>query len=663
MRTIFNNKGISLIVLIVIMLGMAIIGGGVAAVMSSKQKSYPFAVNSYKAYEIANAGAEFAIGYCRNESAANCQTNIKGANFTASFGGGSFTTSYNSGTDTITSVGTYGGVTREVRIANFSTYASSGEGPTFDSAEDMASFVPVESASSAFTVDPATKIIKAGEIGGGNPAMFGSVWYGGDNAAGNCVEGKCDFMNGFRAFFVFSFKSGSQGEGFTFAVTNGADNHRYSTGGDSAMGELLGYGGDSRIYDTEAKYIRSFLDGKGYGLRPPKFAVEFDIVRDSGCENCPGSPDKNNRCDPPGYHMAYVFWGDEVSIGCKETQYTKWASDFYYPINSVVYVDSPGAFYRTTDGGTSGSSPPPANSGLTWVGSTWTRRTAYSVGDTVVPTNRDPNGYYYNCTTAGNSGNSEPTWCTGVGCTVADNDARWTAAGSTGFPGSSKTYDDNKHNAGTGTNPSTSTSYVSNAFNIGTIYAFRIEVARSTTTKLNGNYNYTIRSWLKPCGTLSDSTNPCSAVDPSFSNLSADYTLDTASPYIVREIELTPAYHAKFEKFLFGWTMATSGGGSHEMVELAKFKLNFIQSYNVWNNLGTSAYFRKGSAGSCYQILNNASISAHTSIGRIGKDEYIQGFTDSSCSTPTSTPSIIFVSAKAADTNKNFSVNFTGTDR
>ena len=42
MRTIFNNRGVSLVVLIVIMLGIGLIGGGVAAVMSSKQKSYPF---------------------------------------------------------------------------------------------------------------------------------------------------------------------------------------------------------------------------------------------------------------------------------------------------------------------------------------------------------------------------------------------------------------------------------------------------------------------------------------------------------------------------------------------------------------------------------------------------------------------------------------------
>ena len=71
MRIIFNNKCISLVVLIVVMLGVAIIGGGVATVMSSKQKSYPFALNSFKAYQIANAGIECAIAWVKDPNNLN----------------------------------------------------------------------------------------------------------------------------------------------------------------------------------------------------------------------------------------------------------------------------------------------------------------------------------------------------------------------------------------------------------------------------------------------------------------------------------------------------------------------------------------------------------------------------------------------------------------
>lgn len=41
-----------------------------------------------------------------------------------------------------------------------------------------------------------------------------------------------------------------------------------------------------------------------------------------------------------------------------------------------------------------------------------------------------PNGFYYRCTTGGTSGATEPTWCTTASCTVTDNTAVYTFAGS-----------------------------------------------------------------------------------------------------------------------------------------------------------------------------------------------------------------------------------------
>jgi hypothetical protein len=59
-------------------------------------------------------------------------------------------------------------------------------------------------------------------------------------------------------------------------------------------------------------------------------------------------------------------------------------------------------------------------------GTAWQASHAYSLGDVVVPTAGLENGFRYECTTAGTSGASEPTWPTVEGATVDDNTATWT---------------------------------------------------------------------------------------------------------------------------------------------------------------------------------------------------------------------------------------------
>jgi hypothetical protein len=55
----------------------------------------------------------------------------------------------------------------------------------------------------------------------------------------------------------------------------------------------------------------------------------------------------------------------------------------------------------------------------------WAVVTAYSLGDSVIPTT--PNGYRYECTTAGTShATTEPTWPTSISSTVADGTVVWT---------------------------------------------------------------------------------------------------------------------------------------------------------------------------------------------------------------------------------------------
>lgn len=57
----------------------------------------------------------------------------------------------------------------------------------------------------------------------------------------------------------------------------------------------------------------------------------------------------------------------------------------------------------------------------------WAATTAYSLGDRVVPTSS--NGFYYECTTAGTSAGTEPTWPTTIGNTVVDGTVTWTCFG------------------------------------------------------------------------------------------------------------------------------------------------------------------------------------------------------------------------------------------
>lgn len=55
--------------------------------------------------------------------------------------------------------------------------------------------------------------------------------------------------------------------------------------------------------------------------------------------------------------------------------------------------------------------------------------TAYDLGDLVTPDT--PNGYFYECTTAGTSAGTAPTWPTTVGATVTDGTVVWTNRGKT----------------------------------------------------------------------------------------------------------------------------------------------------------------------------------------------------------------------------------------
>jgi len=91
--------------------------------------------------------------------------------------------------------------------------------------------------------------------------------------------------------------------------------------------------------------------------------------------------------------------------------------------------DNNGGGFDSSYGGTDYSQQDTAQLSLTdlaatTVTTTWAASTAYNVGDKVIPTTA--NDRYYECTTAGTSGATEPAWTTGIGDTITDGTVVWT---------------------------------------------------------------------------------------------------------------------------------------------------------------------------------------------------------------------------------------------
>lgn len=155
----------------------------------------------------------------------------------------------------------------------------------------------------------------------------GAVWYSGTTSSSSsnpvcngCTEGLCPFGVGFRAYFEFktsyadtSARSDVAGDGFTFAVMNSSNNTTSDRGGvpsNSSMGALLGYAGTG---DTT------------YGIRPPKFAVEFDLYPNntgetnfcaSGRYDNAGSYDTYGSRGDTSNHLSLMLWGNTLTGNC-----------------------------------------------------------------------------------------------------------------------------------------------------------------------------------------------------------------------------------------------------------------------------------------------------------------------------------------------------------
>jgi hypothetical protein len=125
---LFTEKGMSLVILIIMITLTSLLGVAVTSLMSAKQKGLVPQVQSYQAYALAGAGIEFAIRYAYDNREDN---DFPSAHFpkTVVFGGGTFTITYNSSTNTVQSVGLYGTASRTIELTNFSCYVNPSSCP------------------------------------------------------------------------------------------------------------------------------------------------------------------------------------------------------------------------------------------------------------------------------------------------------------------------------------------------------------------------------------------------------------------------------------------------------------------------------------------------------------------------------------------------------
>lgn len=133
MKMLSNNKGMSLVILIIAMTLIAILGASFVSLVGSKHKGFIYQNNAYQALNIANAGVEYAIRHISDglSDASDSYFQDTPINIDSiGFGGGSFSIRRNYNitiaSDYIEAVGIYPYPvpvsTRKVKLTNFRRY-------------------------------------------------------------------------------------------------------------------------------------------------------------------------------------------------------------------------------------------------------------------------------------------------------------------------------------------------------------------------------------------------------------------------------------------------------------------------------------------------------------------------------------------------------------
>ena len=151
-------------------------------------------------------------------------------------------------------------------------------------------------------------------LGSGGFGTTGCVWYQGlaNSNGSECINGKCNFNKGIRAYFDFQYNTPWQGEGFTFAIVSG-----HNIGTDIAPVYINDYTDCGGGLSEYMAYAGPGVSPPGKGLQPPKIAVEFDPFLDvnpvSGLDN-PDVCASNSRNDltfsSSKHSTFFVYWGD-----------------------------------------------------------------------------------------------------------------------------------------------------------------------------------------------------------------------------------------------------------------------------------------------------------------------------------------------------------------
>ncbi len=205
--------------------------------------------------------------------------------------------------------------------------ASETEGEKDDGSED--------------TPDEVEGLVNTFEVGAENFQAFGIATFSGDRVFldTTCIEGECDFKTGLR-FFMTVFYDFNDADGLVITVFNGEKNDFTDVGGDSQHGEMMAYGGDSRVLTGGGSYpIVRFVDDEGNGIQSPKLGLEIDNWGNQHRKPCGGSgtntdtngkywfnsrnPVSGTRYDYGGQgggsgtdHVTFVAWGLDTPYGC-----------------------------------------------------------------------------------------------------------------------------------------------------------------------------------------------------------------------------------------------------------------------------------------------------------------------------------------------------------
>ncbi|MBW2608191.1 MAG: PQQ-like beta-propeller repeat protein, partial [Deltaproteobacteria bacterium] len=442
-----------------------------------------------------------------------------------------------------------------------------------------------------------------------------TVLLGGDKEIGGrtdvCVDGECLFNYGIRIFFLLDYQG--TGQGFTVALINGTDNDKTSIGGNENYPEFLGYAGDGLLSGG------SSIPGTTPELYPPKMALEFDTYTNFFTND----PLSNNKDV-----LQYVFWGSSVTDSFDDNRHNTGGSikEWVFPTggnvesspaiaidtDDTIYVGSNDKkLYAINPDGTEKwnfptgddvkSSPAVGSDGTIYVGSNddklyainpvdgskkWEFITGGNVesspligsdGNIYVGSDDDkiyvidPDGTKIKSFTTSDNVRSSP----GVGLNgavyVGSNDNKIYALGACN-PRNIKdnyyTYDNL---------PAAEQARIIddnnwlNRVQDGNIvlWAVRMEVKRSQVANADGNYEYTLRTWIRQC-TEADCSD---IIGTYFQDTRIEY--GAKSPHIEQTIELCPDDHTKFDSFLFGLTEATSA--ETQTVVISNLQLGFIR--------------------------------------------------------------------------------------